>query len=211
MIFNSKKLTGLSIIIFMILSFHVFAQNQDVVKISVTDKSIKINQGEQVSVTLSIVVNPTWHINSNKPNDEFLIPSEITARGNGVKLIGVKYPKAHESKLSFSEELVSVYEATSNAKLTFKSSQDAPVGKQKVLITLDYQACNDVSCMPPNATTTEFELDVIKKEVEEKSQSEALPQSDTTGNEINSVKLTETCSPSLIFMDLSVTLILTTS
>jgi|WetSurMetagenome_2_1015567.scaffolds.fasta_scaffold34399_2 thioredoxin:protein disulfide reductase len=191
MIFVSKKIVGLGLILSLILSVQVSAQNQDVVKISVTDKSVKINQGEQVSVTLSITVNPTWHINSNKPNDEFLIPSEITARGNGVKLIGVKYPKAHELKLSFSEELVSVYEANSNAKLTFKSSQDAPVGKQKVVITLDYQACNDVSCMPPNATTTEFELDVIKKEVEENLQSEVLSQSDTSGNEINSVQLTE--------------------
>ena len=191
MIFISKKIVGLSLILSMIFGFQVSAQNQDVVKISVTDKSIKINQGEQVSVNLSIAVNPTWHINSNKPNDEFLIPSEITARVNGVKLIGVKYPKAHEIKLSFSEELVSVYEATSNAKLTFKASQDAPVGKQKVLITLDYQACNDVSCMPPNATTAEFELGVLKKSIEEKSQSEVLPQSDTSGNEINAVQLTE--------------------
>ena len=43
-------------------------------------------QGEPISVNLSIIVNPTWHINSNKPNDDFLIPSEITAKGSGVKL-----------------------------------------------------------------------------------------------------------------------------
>jgi thiol:disulfide interchange protein DsbD len=189
--FISKKVLGLSLIISLILSLHLFAQNQNIVKIAVIEKSLKVIQGEQVSVSLSIAVNPTWHINSNKPNDDFLIPSEISAKGNGLKLIGVKYPKAHELKLSFSEELVSVYEATSNAKLTFGTSQDAPIGKQKIVITLDYQACNDVSCLPPNATTTEFEIEVIKKEDVANLQSQVLPESDSTKTDIDSVKLTE--------------------
>ncbi len=187
--FISKKIFELSIIIFLIMGLQSFAQNQDVVDISVVEKSLKIVQGEQFSITLSITVMPTWHINSNRPNDDFLIPSEITAKGNGIKLIGVKYPKAHELKLSFSEELVSVYEATSNAKLTFKVGPDAPAGKQKVLITLDYQACNDVSCMPPNAISTEYEIEVIKKEGEDNSQSEILPQLDTNNINLDSDEL----------------------
>lgn len=48
-----------------------FAQNQDVVNISVVEKSLKVVQGEQFSVTLSLTVKPTWHINSNRPNDDF--------------------------------------------------------------------------------------------------------------------------------------------
>ncbi|MCK7524284.1 MAG: hypothetical protein MZV64_44940 [Ignavibacteriales bacterium] len=91
--FISKKLIGVSIIISMILSLQVIAQNQDVVQLSIVEKSIKVYQGEPVSVNLSIIVNPTWHINSNKPNDDFLIPSEITAKGSGVKLSTVKYPQ----------------------------------------------------------------------------------------------------------------------
>jgi len=185
--FIYKKIAGLSLIISLFLSLQSFAQNQDIVKISVVEKSLKVIQGENVVVTLSIVVNSTWHINSNKPNDDFLIPSEISAKGNGVKLIGVKYPKAHELKLSFSEELVSVYEATSNAKLTFKASPDAPTGKQKILVTLDYQACNDVSCMPPNSTTTEFEIEVLESDQltnkeSLKSQSNLVSNNDSVTN-----------------------------
>lgn len=187
--FISRKIAGLSLIISLILGLHSFAQNQDVVTINIADKSIKVIQGEKISVNLSITVNPTWHINSNKPNDDFLIPSEITAKANGLKLIGVNYPKAHELKLSFSEEPVSVYEATSNAKLTFGTSQDAPIGKQKIIITLDYQACNDVSCMPPNATTTEFELEIVEKKTVSESQSEITTPIDTSVKDINSIQL----------------------
>lgn len=188
--FISKKLIGVSIIIFMVLGFQLFAQNQDVVQLSVIEKNLKVYQGEPVSVTLSIMVNSTWHINSNKPNDDFLIPSEITAKGSGVKLSTVKYPQAKDLKLSFSESPVSVYEATSNAKLTFITNANASVGKQKIIVTLDYQACNDVSCLPPNVTTTEFELEIVEKKTNAESQTEIITPFDTTAKDINSLQST---------------------
>ncbi|MEO8232699.1 MAG: protein-disulfide reductase DsbD [Ignavibacteriota bacterium] len=162
--FISKKIIGISIIIFMILGLQVFAQNQDVVQLSVVEKTIKVNQGEPVSVTLTITINSGWHMNSNKPNDEFLIPSVLTSKSNTVKLIEIEYPHANEIKLSFSEELVSVYEGNETAKLTFKANKDAVVGKSKVVVTLEYQACNDNSCLPPNETTTEFEVEIISND-----------------------------------------------
>jgi hypothetical protein len=171
----------------MILGFHI-AQNQTLFN-KYVEKTIKVIKGSNI-VNLSIIVNSTWHINSNKPNDEFLIPSEITAKGSGVKLSNVKYPQAKNLKLSFSESPVSVYEATSNAKLTFITNANAPVGKQKVIVTLDYQACNDVSCLPPNVTTTEFELEVVEKKIDSESQSEIITPVDTTVKDINSVQST---------------------
>jgi len=186
--FISKKLIGIVITIFIILGFQVFAQNQEVVQLSIVEKSIKVYQGDPISVNLSITVNSTWHINSNKPNDDFLIPSEITAKGSGVKLSNIKYPQAKDLKLSFSESPVSVYESTSNAKLTFITNVNAPVGKQKVIVTLDYQACNDVSCLPPNVTTTEFELEVVKKKIDSESQSKIVTPFDTTDKDIDSVQ-----------------------
>jgi len=182
-----KNILVHTLIISLIFGLPLFAQNQDVVKISVVDKSVKVNQGESVSVNLSITVNPTWHINSNKPNDDFLIPSEITAKSSGIKLTSVKYPQAQELKLSFSEKPVSVYDATWNAKLIFLTNSNTQVGKQIVLVTLDYQACNDVSCMPPNATTTEFELEVVEKKSKEEQQTELTTPIDTSINDSNSV------------------------
>jgi len=186
-----KNILVHTLIISLIFGLPLFAQNQDVVKISVVDKSVKVNQGESVSVNLSITVNPTWHINSNKPNDDFLIPSEITAKSSGIKLTSVKYPQAQELKLSFSEKPVSVYDATWNAKLIFLTNSNTQVGKQIVLVTLDYQACNDVSCMPPNATTTEFELEVVEKKSKEEQQTELTTPIDTSINDSNSVQPTD--------------------
>ncbi|KAB2848368.1 MAG: protein-disulfide reductase DsbD [Ignavibacterium sp.] len=160
------------LLFFIVLSFQqiIFAQGSDVVKIAVKESSVKVSQGDEFKTTLEITIDQTWHINSQKPNDDFLIPSEITAKGNGVKLIKVIYPEAHNIKLAFSEELVSVYEGTAYAKLTFRVDKNAPVGKQKVLVTLDYQACNDMTCMPPNDVAAEFEIEVTENQSMDTSQ-----------------------------------------
>ncbi|HMN17273.1 MAG TPA: protein-disulfide reductase DsbD [Ignavibacteriaceae bacterium] len=160
------------LLFFIVLSFQqiIFAQGSDVVKIAVKESSVKVSQGDEFKTTLEITIDQTWHINSQKPNDDFLIPSEITAKGNGVKLIKVIYPEAHNIKLAFSEELVSVYEGTAYAKLTFRVDKNAPVGKQKVLVTLDYQACNDMTCMPPNDVAAEFEIEVAENQSKDTSQ-----------------------------------------
>ncbi len=177
------------LILFIVLLFTQinFAQDQDVATISVKEKSVKVKLGEQVSVDLLITVNSGWHMNSNKPNDEFLIPSIITAKSNTLKLVEIKYPKAKDIKLSFSEELVSVYEGIETAKLTFKANNDAAVGKSKIIVTLEYQACNDNSCLPPNETTTEFEIEVLQNDqliIEDtsKSQSNLIANTDSVTN-----------------------------
>lgn len=191
MVLSYLRISFMALVLSLIINLISFPQSQDVASISVIDKSVKVAQGEKFSISLAITVSPTWHINSNKPNDDFLIPSELTARGNGLKLIAVNYPKSHELKLSFSEELVSVYEATSNAKLTFSISQDAPLGKQKVLIKLDYQACNDVSCLPPNETNTEIEVEVVKKSIDEIAEPEVRTESDSNISKFDSVQSTD--------------------
>lgn len=174
--------------IFSILQLN-FAQVNDVVRINAKVPDVKILQGDDFNVELEIVVDQTWHINSNKPNDDFLIPSEITAKGNGIRLSNVKYPKAQNIKLSFSEELVSVYEGKSSAQLNCRVDKNAPVGKQKILITLDYQACNDMTCLAPNSTSAELEIEIIEnKSVDTSSVSETTVTEDNQINDFEELK-----------------------
>ncbi|MCU0342253.1 MAG: protein-disulfide reductase DsbD [Ignavibacterium sp.] len=187
MLFQKISTHIFSFIYVLILSSIAFPQMQDVAQIKVEDKIVSLQQGENFSINVSITVDATWHINSNKPNDDFLIPTEISARGNGLKLISVNYPKAKELNFSFSDKPVSVYEATTNARLSFKASQDAPIGKQKIIVTLDYQACNDISCLPPNSTTAELEIEIVRKEINDKSQQEIVSEADSNLTEIDSI------------------------
>lgn len=158
-LFELKKNISVYFLFAAIFTLSLYAQNNNV-SISINDKDIVVKVGETFNVNLSIVVNKGWHINSNKPNDEFLIPSEVSVKSDAAKLTSVTYPKAEEINFSFSEKPVSVYEGKTSAKLQLKANKELKPGKYKVKVVLDYQACNDVSCMPPNATETEFEFEV---------------------------------------------------
>jgi thioredoxin:protein disulfide reductase len=179
---SSKHLIALLISLFFVFGQIVFAQN-DIVEIAFNEKTLSIKQGESLQLDLIIAIKSGWHINSNKPNDDFLIPSEITIKATGINLSKVNYPKAHELNLSFSEEPVSVYEATSNTKLTLFAKPDAPVGKQKLKVILDYQACNDVSCMPPVTVSTEVEVEILKGESDSSLASTNMVDSSTNKTE----------------------------
>ncbi len=161
---------------FILLSFFMnvtLAQPQmDLVSVNIDKKNLKISTGSEFSVNLIIKIENGWHINSNKPNDEFLIPTEISTKGNGIKLTQIKYPDAHEINLSFADKPVSVYEKETKAELTFLADKSAPAGKQTIEIRLSYQACNDQTCMPPNSANANFELEVVALQSESEIKTE---------------------------------------
>jgi len=165
-----------------------YSQAEDIVKISVQKPAVEVQKGKQFMVELTAAINPGWHINSDKPNDEFLIPSVVSAKGKDIKLFQVKYPKHREIKFSFSELPVSVYEGQTKIGLTFKVLENASAGKQSVEVILDYQACNDVTCLPPKSTSAQFEVVVIESseiKIEDKSlQNGVIAQDTSAENEI---------------------------
>lgn len=138
----------------------VFSQPQ-VVNVSLDKNILKAQAGSSFKLVLNAKIDNTWHINSNKPNDEFLIPSVVVLKGNGLKLSSVKYPVAHDISLSFSDTPVSVYEGDVKFELTIAVDKSASPGKQNIEVKLNYQACNDQSCLPPTSVKADLELEIL--------------------------------------------------
>jgi thioredoxin:protein disulfide reductase len=159
---NLKKLVGVISLLLIIGLFNSsFCQDEGQVKLSVKEKSIKTAKGKNFNITLLAKVKSGWHINSNKPNDDFLIPSSVSVNGKGLTLLNVSYPAAKEKKLSFSEKPVSIYEGEFPLALTLKSDKKVRSGKQTIELKFDYQACNDKTCMAPASVS--IKTDIIIK------------------------------------------------
>jgi hypothetical protein len=63
-----------------------------------------------VQAKIPIVVKEGYHVNSNKPNEEYLIPLKLTWTSLGALEGGtVTYPKPALEKYEFSEQPLSVY------------------------------------------------------------------------------------------------------
>ncbi len=96
---------------------------------------------------VSVKVADGWHINSDKPNQDYLIPTQIQLE-NDEPISGAEYPEAISQTLSFENSLLSLFEGTFTISTPItKNIEDTSVVK------LQLQACDDKQCLPPETVT----------------------------------------------------------
>lgn len=109
----------------------------------------KVQTSSQLKVALKVTIGKDWHINSIKPKDEFLIPTEFKISSLEFEVEKTSYPQAEEIKLDFSEELLSVYEGEVYFGALLKMKDGVKPGKYFLVVSLYYQACDNATCLPP--------------------------------------------------------------
>jgi DsbC/DsbD-like thiol-disulfide interchange protein len=108
---------------------------------------ITAKRGTTVLETLKIVVQPGFHVNSDKPKDEFVIPLKITWSEGPLEAMSTSYPKPEEIQVG--SETLTVFTGTFNIQTEFKSPEHAQAGTATMMGKLRYQACNDQMCLRP--------------------------------------------------------------
>jgi cytochrome c biogenesis DsbD-like protein len=107
-------------------------------------------RGAAVSATIPMAVDAGFHVNSNKPNEEYLIPLRLTWKSTGALEPGaVMFPKASEEKYEFTEKPLSIFTGKFAVIANFKVAANAPAGPGVAVGQLRYQACSDKMCFPP--------------------------------------------------------------
>lgn len=145
-------------------TFPQFGQSIDHVKIKTYPSLDKLYAGSENKVVLKVDIEESWHINSDQPYEDFLIPTAITLTENkGFSLTKVVYPKAKDYKFSFSDKPLSVWAEEIYIGTILKVNDDVKPGIYNLVFTLDYQACNDMSCLAPTFTTDTLRIEVADK------------------------------------------------
>ncbi len=175
------KLSLFSIIALLVFAAPVMPQingQQEHVKIKSYSSLDKVREGSQFQIAIKADVDDSWHINSDKPNEDYLIPTKISIdTSNGFKLLSVIYPKANNIKLNFSEKPLSVWEGEIFFTGTVYVPQNLTPGNYSLLVKLEYQSCNNQTCSPPvsaedtliinvtnsNITSAYINLDIFNK------------------------------------------------
>ena len=104
----------------------------------------------RVQVKIPVTVKDGYHVNSNQPSEEYLIPLKLTWTSLGALEGGtVTYPKATQEKYEFSEKPLSVYTGDFVLVSNFKVAPKAPAGPGAATGKLRYQACSNRACYPP--------------------------------------------------------------
>ncbi|HEY6767015.1 MAG TPA: protein-disulfide reductase DsbD domain-containing protein [Candidatus Sulfotelmatobacter sp.] len=119
----------------------------------------------QTTVDLNFRVNSGYHINSNAPKSEFLIPTALKMDLPTDIILGkIGYPTGEELTFPFSpDEKLSVYSGDFTIALAVHPLRSVVPGKYVMHGVLRYQACDNASCYPPKTLPVSFEVKVVKE------------------------------------------------
>lgn len=163
----------------LVVAGRLSAQPSDIVQITLQQKLIKAKAGEKLTLPLKMSIKSEWHINSDKPHDAALIPTLVVAKGKSISLVSVEYPESRDVKVGFSDEPLAVYEGQNQIKLVLQVSDKAAAGKETVQIEVNYQACNNQSCMPPTSAKATLEVQISEAKEKKSAVETIAPPTDT--------------------------------
>jgi hypothetical protein len=106
-------------------------------------------RGEPVEAKIDIQLRTGYHVNSNTPNEDYLIPLRLKWEQGALAATSVIFPKPEQKNYSFSSKPVSVFTGDFRIVAKFKVDANAPAGPGVLVGKLRYQACSEDTCYRP--------------------------------------------------------------
>ena len=140
----------------IVVGFGVSASAQ-----SVSGSLPTVHKGTPTRATVYLKLPAGQHANSNRPGNEYQIPTVVRASSaRGVKVGAVSYPRGMNRKFAFSDTPINVYQGT----VPFRFNVTVPAsyaGKTvRVDVSVRYQACTEEVCFAPKTKTVTLTANV---------------------------------------------------
>ncbi len=121
--------------------------------------------GDETALWVRAHVEPGHHIQSNSPAENYIVPTELTVEAPaGITVTGIEYPPAEMQEFAFAKgKKWSVFPETPVFTGSVRIGPDVRHGVVTLKVRLDYQACSDEQCLPPDYAGTTLTLTVGSK------------------------------------------------
>jgi len=163
-----QKLSGIVLVVLILFSFKSNAQFGGGDKLSLGTPLLSrdlVRAGDEIKIAVPASVDAGYHVNSNKPKEPNLIATVLSiTSSDGIKTTATRYPKAKDYTFEFSDKPVSVYEGNFNIFAKVRVPENLKPGNYKLTLNVEYQACNDHSCLAPNSASATVTIHVGKKD-----------------------------------------------
>jgi thiol:disulfide interchange protein DsbD len=137
----------------------LLGQSSSVLTATAPQKTVA-KRNRTVDVKIAVQLRDGYHVNSNSPNDEYLIPLRLRWDDSGpLKAVEVIYPTPELRKYDFSSKPLSVFTRDFSILTWFKAA-DAPLGPGALVGRLRYQACDEESCLPPRTLEVRLPFEI---------------------------------------------------
>jgi thiol:disulfide interchange protein DsbD len=134
------------------------------VTLEVTPEASAVARGGSLGMGVTASIAPGWHVNAHEPNQPFLKPTVLTLNvPEGVRVDAITYPTPEQHVFSFAgDAALLVYQGKLDIKTVIHVPPNFVGGQLRVAAELQYQACDDSTCLRPTSTSTAVELAVIE-------------------------------------------------
>src|ERR1700684_3506608 len=120
-----------------------------------------VPRGRSFEIAVVAKISPGFHINAHVPSEDYLIPTKIMADlSPGVFLVETTYPRGVMRAFRFSKTSLRVYEGAFTVLMKLRANGSAPLGPQKIGLTVGYQACNQDACLSPTKIPVAADLEI---------------------------------------------------
>lgn len=125
---------------------------------------VQLRAGSTTNLEMAFRISDGFHINSNTPHSDFLIPTQLKlSLPSQIAVTDVKYPAGKDETFPFSpSEKLSVYSGEFSIDTMLKARPNAVPGDYAVQGELTYQACDKAACYPPKTMPVQFHVTVVK-------------------------------------------------
>jgi hypothetical protein len=111
-------------------------------------------------VRLALRLKEGYHVNSNTPSEDYLIPTRLSWQPGGLQSVEIVYPKPEMRNFSFADKPISVFTGDFEIATRFKPASNASTGPGFLVGKLRYQACSDNTCYPPKTVDVKLSYSV---------------------------------------------------
>ncbi len=125
---------------------------------------VRVQAGKDSTVTLNFRVRPQYHINSNAPKSDWLIPTVLKlSPPTNITIGGTDYPEGKDMTLAFAPgQPLNVYSGDFALNTRVIAGRNLRPGKYRVRGELKYQACDVRACYPPTELPVMFDVAVAR-------------------------------------------------
>lgn len=148
-----------------ILLFYVLPCNSQTINdsiVQVTVPEVIAHAGKRAVINVYVSVKKGYHIQANKVNDEFIIPTTVEIGTHEMITTGKQlFPAGRKFKLEGTSDYLLVYDGVFKITIPFKVHEKIKKGKYLLDSKLHYQACDAKICFFPKTVGFSIAVKVV--------------------------------------------------
>ncbi|MBL4889400.1 MAG: thioredoxin domain-containing protein, partial [Candidatus Lindowbacteria bacterium] len=127
--------------------------------ITLLPETLIMKPGSSASFEVEIQVSDSWHINSNRPNQEYLRPTLVglededwRGRETDFTITNLEYPEAQFEETEYGTKPLSIFKGSIKITGTLEASNKLRPSMKDVVFSIRYQPCDASKCLSPDET-----------------------------------------------------------